>query len=123
MGTNMIYGPKFFEFVEDTLGSSHSTNGAFYSYVVHPDILSIYVGGKSFGVYKHFKEGKEHEFFSTVDKEHAQHRKIVKGYYDATLDHSDVVECIEKLGPYTPVPFCDTNLSLSTYIDPNTCTL
>jgi hypothetical protein len=44
MGTYGTNGPEFFEIVEDTLGAAHFPSGAFYSYVVCPQILSIYAG-------------------------------------------------------------------------------
>ena len=64
MGADVIDGPKFFELVENTLGTTHLPCGAYYTYVTRPCFLSIYEGEELFNDFEHFEVGKENTFFS-----------------------------------------------------------
>ena len=78
MGSDVIDGPKFFEFSEDTLGTACTSCDAFYGYIIRPCILFIYDGDKLFDFFKRFKEDKKNQGFSTTDEEHIRRRHLTK---------------------------------------------
>ena len=51
LGSDVINGPKLFEFFEDTLGTARKPYCAFYSYVTRMCILSINDGDDLFGFF------------------------------------------------------------------------
>ena len=78
LGSDVIDGPKLFEFFKDTLGTARTPCGAFYSYVTRMCILSINNDDDMFGFFERFEEGEENKHFASINEEYVCYRHVIK---------------------------------------------
>ena len=115
LGTDVIDGPKLFEFFDDVLGTSRTPCGAMYSYVTRDCILSIEESDDPFGFFERFEEGVDNAHFASMDEEHVRRRRIIKKWCQPHLLRDENIEELEKCGPYM-AEFKKDSAALAAYL-------